>query len=84
MDKITIDISRFKVKSKITNERQLVIKDFLDKLNLDRGTYKPLTARAVAIKLSHLSLDELKGFYGQCKNAKHFGKYFWWSLRIDK
>jgi len=70
--------------SKIVNERQLLIKDFLDKINAERiGTkYKPLTARAVAIKLSHLSSFDLKYFYKQCDSYKgEFGKCFFGALK---
>ena len=70
--------------SKIVNERQLLIKDFLDKINAERkGTkYKPLSARAVAIKLSHLSEFDLKYFYKQCDSYKgEFGKCFFGALK---
>lgn len=69
---------------RIVNERQLVIKDFLDALNIERiGTqYKPLTAKGVACKVGHLSTPELKMFYQQCNNYKgEFGKCFFGSLK---
>lgn len=68
---------------KITNSRQLIIKDFIDIINLERkGTkYKPLTARAIAIKLSHLSEQDLHFFYKKCSNAKSFSKCFWGCLK---
>jgi len=70
--------------SKIVNERQLLIKDFLDKINAERkGTkYKQLTPRAVAIKLSHLSEFDLKYFYKQCDSYKEsFSKAFFGMLK---
>jgi len=85
MKKISeIQPSFLKKETTITNERQLLIKDFLVKINAERkGTkYKPLSARAVAIKLSHLSEFDLKYFYKQCDSYKgEFGKCFFGALK---
>ena len=68
---------------KIVNERQLIIKDFLDAINRERqGTkYKPLTAKFVAVKLGHLSTFDLKFFFKQCYDSKSFGKVFFGALK---
>lgn len=70
-------------KKGITNERQSIIKEFLDELNKERKDtkYKPLTATGVAMKLSLLkSNQELYGFLSECKDYKKrsgsFGKRF--------
>lgn len=74
-----------KEKTKITNERQFIIKEFLERLNADRKPpYKPLTAGFVASKMSMLSLSQLKMFLGDCKYAKNFSKYWWWSINPKK
>jgi hypothetical protein len=75
-------------KPKITNERQLVIKEFVDEINKERNNtkWKPITARAVAIKLSHIkSLSDLYYFLSVCRDYAHrngsFSKCFFGSLK---
>lgn len=76
------------IKSTITNERQAVLKQFQDEINSERmGTkYKPVTGRAVAMKLSHIKdLQTLYYFLSICRDAKHrrgsFSKCFFGSLK---
>ncbi len=73
-------------KDKITNERQAVIKEFLERLNADRDgvQYKKLAPSFVAVKLSHLNLQDLYYFLRVCRDAKHFSKYFWYSLKAGE
>lgn len=82
-----IDLSKYKLpeKSTITNERQLIIKEFLDRLNLDRKPpYKKLTAGFVGMKMSMLSVSQLKEFLANCNYAKNFSKFWWWSCNPEK
>lgn len=72
-----------KQKSKITSERQLVLKDIIDRLNSERGKFPPLEPKRIAIKLSYLSTSELKVLYSLCNNAKNFSKFFWWSTNVS-
>ena len=87
MKKISDITKNFKIEKgteKITNQRQLLIKDFLDRLNQERiGTeWKPLTAKAVAIKVAHLSDFDLKYFYKKCSDYKgSFGRAFFGCLK---
>lgn len=72
-----------KPKSKISNQRQEIVKMFLDRLNAAReGTkYKPLTPAFVGMKLSVFkTAGELHQFFGTCSEAKNFSSYFFWSL----
>lgn len=80
-------IPEFK-KPKITNERQAVIKEFVDEINKERiGTkWKPITPKAVAIKLGMLkSTRELYEFLSECRDYKNrngsFGKRFFGSYQ---
>ena len=70
--------------TKITNERQAIIKDILDEINKERvGTeWKPITAKAVAMKVAHLSTNDLRYFFSVCKKADHFGKCFFGRLKV--
>ena len=56
----------------------MLIKDFVDELNLERvGTkYKPLTSKIVAIKLGHLSEFDLEAFLSICRDYKNRGGSF--------
>lgn len=68
------------------SERDELIQTFTDRLNAARkGTkWKPLTCRAVAIRLSHLSVTDMRDFYRECQRAKSFSAYFWWALRPQR
>ena len=70
--------------SKISNERQLVLKDFLDRLNPPRikAGYKPYKPAYMGMKLSHLNTQDLYFFLSECKHANNFSKYFHWALRV--
>ena len=79
-----IDFSRYQVKevkSKITNQRQEVLKMFVDRLNAERtGKYKPLPAAFYAVKMSMLSVQDLREFYGYCSESKNFSACWWGSF----
>lgn len=69
-------------KKGITNERQYVLKQFLETLNLDRKPpYKPLTPARLGMMLRFLDTSHLKSFLGECRDAKNFSKYFWWRFK---
>lgn len=77
-------------KKKLVNERQVVIKDFVDAINLERvGTkFKPVTGKSIALQLSHLSVEELYYFLSMCKDYKNrngsFSKCFYGALKLAK
>jgi len=82
----SIESFRPKEKSKISNERQLVIKDFIDQLNpprIARGL-KPLSPGFIGMKMRYMSTSELKVFYGECRYAQNFSKHWWWRLDVKK
>lgn len=79
-------------KNKITNERQTVVKEFVDALNLSVGTryqkdgkwvtVKEVKPSYVAYKLSHLNLQDLYVFLSMCKDSKSgFSKCFHGALK---
>ena len=70
---------------KSRSERAELIQYFVDRLrNKDN---KPFSARMIAIKLSHLSLEDLyylKSTFQDTYNRKGIEsaqKYFWWSIK---
>lgn len=72
-------------KTKARSERAELIQYFVDRLrNKDN---KPFSARLIAIKLSHLSLEDLyylKSTFQDTYNRKGIEsaqKYFWWSIK---
>ena len=88
MEHISTLFKNFEIKkSKISNKRQTLIKEFVENLNIEReGTkYKPLTSRVVAIKLGHLSEFDLEAFLSMAKDYKNrkgsFSKYYWGTLK---
>lgn len=55
----------------ITNERQSIVKEFVDEINKERaGTkYKPVTGRQIAIKLELLKTNhQLYAFLSECRD----------------
>jgi len=75
--------------SKATSERSSVIEEFVEAINLERGKkYGKIKAKVIAIKLSHLKLQELYWFLSVCKDYKNrngsFSKCFWGSLKVNK
>lgn len=76
-----MDLKNYKLpeKSKITNERQLVIKDLLEGVN--KTSRKPFKPSFIAFKTSHLSLPDLKYLLRECEKARNFGAYFFYSLK---
>jgi hypothetical protein len=82
-------------KSKISNERQWVIKQFVDELNKTTGTkykvgenwkvVKEVKPAFVAFKLSHLRMVDLYNFLSTCKQSKSgFSKCFYGALKAIK
>ena len=76
-------------KSRITNERQFIISQFVEEINKERDgiKWKKVTGKGIAMKLSHLKDNgTLYFFLSQCKDYKNrsgsFGKYFFGALRI--
>lgn len=75
--------------TKITNERQAILKEFLDEINLEREgtTYKKIWPKVVALKLSHLKKDELYWFLSTCREYrdKHgsFSRCFFGALKSN-
>jgi len=69
-------------KSKITNQRQELVKKFLDRLNESRDgeKYKPLSPARVAVKMSFMSVSELYQFYGYCDESSNFSSTWWYLL----
>jgi len=67
-------------KSKITNERQLIMKEFLDRLNAERGKYPPIKPARLGVMCRYMDTSQMKQFLGECKYANNFSKFFWWKM----
>ena len=76
------NISRYKKKekSKITNQRQEVVKMFVDRLNIEREKtgFKKIGASYVAVRMSSMDIGQLRAFYGYCDESQNFAKTWWW------
>ena len=68
------------------NERADLIKFFVD--NLKQKNKKPFSARMIAIKMSHLSLQDIRYMISVFKDIQNrkgnisAQKWFFWSLKI--
>jgi len=85
MDKAFKNYRAEKVKA-ARSKRDDFISRFQERINAERlGTkFKPLTARVVALKVSHLTIQDLDYFWKQCDKADNFGKVFFGSLKVNK
>jgi len=83
-----MDLSKYEVKKNksITNERQLILKEFLDILNPPRikDGFPPLAPQRLGVMFAGISNHDLKIFMADCRYAKNFAKYFWWKLKGNK
>lgn len=73
--------------------RAVVVKMFVDKLIAERGDtkyyikdgkkiyLKPINPTAIAVHLAHIGTSELEYIYSICKDARSFGKMFWFMTR---
>ena len=80
-----------KKKKGITNERQTIVKSFVDEINKERDVtkLKPVTGRQIGVKLGVLKTnEELYEFLSICKDYKNrhgsFGKRFWGGFKEKK
>ncbi len=65
-----------------TSERGESIRPFVGRVSNKKGALSP--AR-IGMLLSHIkSCSDLYIFYKDCERAKHFNKYFWWALKVQK
>lgn len=84
-----LDFSKYQpkppVKSKISNERQEILKEFLTILNSAvKPPYKPMTPARLGMMLAPVKTKELYVFLADCKYASNFSKYFWYSFKSKK
>ena len=66
------------------NKRQELLKQFQDRLNKERGTYKPLTGKQIGLLTSYIPTNELYDFYQLCGRAKNFSACWWWTVLPNK
>ena len=75
-------------KSKATSERASVVEQFVDEINKERfkTKYKPVTGKMIAMKTSHVSMNDLYYFLSTCKDYQNrsgsFSKCFFGSLKV--
>ena len=65
-------------KTKITNERQLVIQDILELVNGTAGIKRKQTARNVAVYLSPYPTSDLYSLFSKMKLSKTPASLFWY------
>jgi len=84
MEKISDYLKMPSIK-KTNSERSELISFFVDTLRNKNN--KPFSAKMIAIKLSHLSLQDLRYMISVFKDAEnrkgldYASKWFWWSLK---
>lgn len=73
---------------KINSERAELISFFVDNLKDKKG--EPFKAKMIAIKLSHLSVSDIRYMISIFKDIEHrkgndaAAKWFWWSIKPKK
>ena len=71
---------------KITSERQDVIQQFVDKINVERiGTpFKPVIWRQINGLLAHVKEGDLYWFFKECERGDSFSKKFFGILKSTR
>lgn len=74
-------LDRFKrPTTKANSQRAEIISQFVDGYNANTNTRKA-SPRTIAVRLAHLSQQDLDAFLKQCKTARNFAAYFNWALK---
>lgn len=82
MEKLNFKDYQVKKTATSLNERQALLKEFLDTLNADRKPpYKPLTPGRIGMMLAPIKTKDLYSFLADCKYAGNFSRYFWWRFK---
>lgn len=75
-------------KEKSLNERQSILKEMQDAINIERVNtkIKPITGRIIAMKVAHIPTKDLYYLNSICKDYRNrkgsFGKCFFGSLKV--
>jgi len=72
-----------KNKLKVTGERQDIIQQFVDKINMERiGTrFKPVIWRQINGLVAHVKISDLYWFFKECETGDSFSKKFFGILK---
>lgn len=65
-------------------ERGDLVTEFTERLNSNRGAYKPLTVSYIAFLLSHINVSDLYLLLKKCNEAKSFSALFWYYVKPKK
>jgi len=65
-------------------ERGDLITEFTERVNAERGDYKPLSLSYVAFLLSHLNVTDLYILLNKCNDSKSFSALFWYHVKPKK
>lgn len=72
-----------KPKSKITNERQELIKEFIENtyITSKESEYVHPDAIVIGVQVKDWSTNDLRDFLKECKQAKNFSSFFWYKIK---
>lgn len=81
--KLLADYFKGDIKELTKHPRFKLLDVALQRINLERRDtkYKPLSMRVLAIKTSHLSLDDLGYLVKTCQQKSNFGRMFFGLLK---
>lgn len=66
------------------HERADLVNQFVEAINSTRGSYNPVTFAQVNGQLRKKDKQDLYIFLNQCKNARNFGAFFWYTLKQER
>lgn len=72
------DLPQEALRPKVRSPRAYAISLFVERLNSERGERKALSPSFIAFRMSHLDIEDLHGFYGQCEKADCGFSAKWW------
>ena len=74
-------IEKYTTPTTTLNKRQQLLKMFHERLNQERGEYKPITGSQLGAITAYIKTEDLLDFYNECNRAKHFSKFFFYTTK---
>ena len=82
MEKLTLpSLETYLTPKTKLNERQELTKQFVEKLNSERGLLPPLEAKNVALLMAYIKTEDLRDFYKECETKNSFSKFWWYVVK---
>src|SRR3972149_10168207 len=86
MKSLNESLKKHNIKELFKHPRLKMLDEFHRRINAERkaADMKELPVRAIAVKMSHLSVEDLAYLLKKCSQSSNFSRCFFGSLKIPK